>query len=225
MNFYQKMYGLITLLVIGVSAMIIFVFFDSPYTKIFQMETAAILAAELLVGLCIIDNVRKNDTMLVHVAGYSVIALVYLLFTLGMIAVACSDILPVRFLAIHITGFAAAVILMMVFFIAEHHFGDREPLEVINEAQKQDFRNRMQEIAAEAGAAFAGNRNLLLAVNRLAEDTRFLADPSSATAVRDQEIADVMDAMKEAVRQKNQTAFSDKLERLGILFRIREKRM
>ena len=225
MNFYQKMYGLISLLVIGVSAMIIFVFFESPYTRVFQIEAGAILWAELLVGLCIVHNVRKNDSLLIHAAGYTVVAVLYLLFTLGMIIVACNDILPVYFLTIHISGFTAAIILMILFFIAEHHFVEQVEAEAAIHAQKQDFRARMEEISAEANSAFAGNRDLLQSVRRLADDARFLADPSSANTANDQEIVFVMESMKQAVLSKDQVSFTEKMDRLATLFRIREKHL
>ncbi|MBO4633320.1 MAG: hypothetical protein J5858_15495 [Lentisphaeria bacterium] len=225
MNFYQKMYGVISLLIVGITAMLIFIFIEPPYSQIFKIQTTAILWAELLVGLCVVFNVRKNDSLMLHTAGYTVIAILYLVFTLVMICFASSDILPARFLTVHITGFAVAVILMILFFITEHNFVEQEQREKTIQVQKQDLRMRMEEIAAEAGIAFAGDRDLLQSARRLADDARFLADPSAANTSKDEEIISVMDAMKQAAVSKDRTAFTEKMERLGMLFRIREKRV
>ena len=118
-----------------------------------------------------------------------------------------------------------ATILMILFFITEHNFVEQEQREKTIQVQKQDLRMRMEEIAAEAGIAFAGDRDLLQSARRLADDARFLADPSAANTSKDEEIISVMDAMKQAAVSKDRTAFTEKMERLGMLFRIRDKRV
>jgi len=221
MNYYQKMYGLVSLLLTGMTAMIVFIFFDSPYTKIFQIETAAIIWAELLIGLCVVYNVRKNDSVLVHAAGYTVVAFGYLFFTLAMIYFACENMPVARFLALHISAFAIAVVVMIFFVISEHHLNDQEQSEDIVRVQRSNLRSRMQEIAAYSDSAFVGNQSLLKRFHILADEVRFLPDPSPATVMRDREIEDVVQAMEQAVKDEDQSAFSEKIDQLTTLFKIR----
>ena len=225
MNFYQKMYGLATLLFMGMTALIIYAFFESPYSRIFQTETIAILSAELLVGLCVVHNVRKNDSALFHAAGYTVTAIVYLLFVLFMTYVASGDILPFRFIAVHISGFVMTVILMIFFFIAEHHLADQEQAEKAIKAGELEYRNDMEEIAVSAGFVFTGNPVLLKKIRGLADETRFLPDPTPTNAALDREIESVVAVMKKALQTKDQTVFTEKMEHLEILFKSRKSRI
>ena len=224
MNFYQKMYGLATLLFMGMTALIIYAFFELPYSRIFQTEIIAILSAELLVGLCVVHNVRKKDSALFHAAGYTVTAIVYLLFVLFMTYVACGDILPFRFIAVHISGFVMAVILMIFFFIAEHHLTDQEQAEKTLKTGVLEFRNDMEEIVVSAGLVFTGNPSLLKEIRGLADETRFLPDPTPANAALDREIESVVAVMKKALQTKDQTVFTAEMEHLRTLFRARESR-
>lgn len=111
MNYYQKIYGLITLFVLGITAMILFVCFDVFSSVKFITECMAIFLSEIMVGISVISIARKDDRVMFHAAGYPICCMIYFLFTLLMAFLVNADIQPRQFIVIHASGFILLLIL------------------------------------------------------------------------------------------------------------------
>lgn len=225
MNFYQKCYGLVTLLVIAITCLISFTFFDPPYSQIFIMETVAIVFAEFLLGIVTIAFVGKDDSSMVHTAGYNVVAFLYLLFTLLMIMLTFSGISPKKFLTIHISGFVIALILMIHYYMAEHNIDEQSEAESIIQATKNDLRNRIEEISLKAVTAFTDIPGLRNEMERLVEMIRFSRDPGDRLSPELQQINLLMDNLMSAIHTQNRDLFQAKLVDLKDAIRLYEKKV
>ena len=108
MNFYQKIYALITLAVMGLTAAIIRVCFTPPWSDLFITECTAILFGELVTGTTFIMLCRKKDSMLPYSLAVGWLSIIYLIFTFVMILPAVFDIQLKYFILIHAAGLTFA---------------------------------------------------------------------------------------------------------------------
>lgn len=225
MNFYQKCYGLISLLVIAITSLITFAFFDPPYSQIFVTETAAIIFAEFLMGGVTITYIGKNDSSMVHTAGYIVVAFLYLLFTLLMIMLTFSDISPKKFLTIHIAGFVIALIIMIHYYMTEHNIDEQSQTENITQAAKNDLRNRIEEISVRGITVFTDIPGLRNEMDRLVEKIRFSRDPDDRQSLELQRISHLIDDLMSAIHTQNRDLFQAKLVDLKNAIYLYEKKV
>ncbi len=225
MNFYQKTYGLVTLLVIGITCLIAFALIDPPYSSIFITETVAVICAEFIFGLVSIVYMKKSDSLMVLTAGYNVVAFLYLLFTLGMIFLTFSNISEIKFIAGHIIGFIIAIILILHYYMAEHNAIEQSQSEGNLRSRKNDLRNKIADIALRSIATFPEIPGLNKEMDTLMETIRFSRDPDDSCLSELEQINRSMDELLSAIREKNQNMFQSKLDELKKNIRLYEKKV
>lgn len=123
MSFNQKMIALLTTFAVGVTAVVTFVVFESPYDWKFLTGFSVLSFSEVLFGAFWIQQIGKGDSFLPFSIGiwgwnalYFVFALVATLFTgLG----------DKFFILLHVVGFALYVMGHLFFRIAEHHLEEQ----------------------------------------------------------------------------------------------------
>ena len=211
MNIYQKSCFAITLLGCVITAVIAFSFWNAPYSNIFITEVAAIICAEVLLGIGVFVCTTKKDSAMVHTAGYWIVPFLYLLFTLILSLVAIGDITFKKFLAIHITGFIAALIFLIFYYSSEHYIDVQSADDDNVRKLKNNLKNKMQEIAVISADTFSADKDIISETNKLLEAIRFFRDPDDNNAEEFEQINALLDELSFAAHSKDSDLFQTKL--------------
>lgn len=119
MTFNQKIVTAITVLAIGITAAITFVFFEPPYASNFWISYAVLTFSEALFGIFWIRQIAKEDSVLPLSIGVWGINALYFIFAL--IATLLTGMDEKYFILLQTGGFAVYVIVHLFFRMAEHH--------------------------------------------------------------------------------------------------------
>ena len=224
MNISQKSCLTITFLCCVITAVLAFSFWDAPYSNIFITEVTAIICAEVLLGAEMFVCMAKKDSTMVHTAGYWITPFLYLLFTLIMIPVACSDITFKKFFALHITGFIAALIFLISYKSSEHYIDVQSDSDGRIRNSKKQLRNKMQKIAAVAAAVFPANKGAINETTKLSEAIRFFRDPDESLTEEMEQINVLLDELSFALQSKDIDLFQRKIGELKTTIRLYENK-
>lgn len=222
MNFYQKILSLITLAVMGLTAAVIFVCFQSPYSDLFITECTAILWGELLAGFTFVMLCRKKDSMLPYSLAVGWIGIIYLIFTLVMIFPAALGMQLKYFILMHAAGLTFAGIAYCIFILGEHNIREQEQNDAVTMHSKQDFYLQMQQIANDIPDVFPDDLPLKKAGEKLAEDLRFCSYSRPGLEKADQELEKNLLDLQDAVSSADKAECGHLLKRLQKLYLSRE---
>ncbi len=223
MNFYQKVISVITLAVIAITAAIILVCFNRPYSAFFITECTSIFFAEVLTGISFIVISGKSDSALPYSMTTVWICLAYLGYTLMMIFPTYSDIQLKNYILSHFVGFMLFFIVFLIFSLGEHNINGQEKIDAKNLGLKKNIYLQMEKICSCKNDFFLNNKELLAKSRKLADDLRY-----SATARNDidkfyQEIEETISSMHDAIKANDSSAYKNGINRLHSLCIRHEK--
>ena len=137
MSFNQKMISLLTVLALGITAAIAFVFFEPPYSSKFWIGFSTLVFSEFLFGAFWVQQIAKADSVLPMSIGVWGLNAAYFVFTL--IATLCTGIDDKFFILLQVVGFAVFVMAHLFFRMVEHHVEEQskndEPEQKIERAK------------------------------------------------------------------------------------------
>ncbi len=222
MNFSQRISGIITLIVIGMTMAIVGVCFRWPYSGVFMVEVVAIIGGELLVGGTFIGLLKKSDTVFPHAVNGGYISIAYLCFTLSMIYPACYGIGVAYFILCHGIGLALAGIAYGILIFGEHGIKIySEKSEILYKNKKMLFL-QMKEISSAISAAFPTDPLLLSESEKMVDDFRFAATFHNGMESTEQDIQKTLIALQGAIKKCDADGYRRSLTELKRLYRYRE---
>ena len=223
MNFYQKIYALITLAVMGLTAAIIRVCFTPPWSNLFITECTAILFGELVTGTTFIMLCRKKDSMLPYSLAVGWLSIIYLIFTFVMILPAVFDIQLKYFILIHAAGLTFAGIAYGFFIMGEHNIRAQEIYDAVRQDHRKNFSVQMRNIVNEIRDVFPDDPALLRECEKLADDLRFCAISRPGMEELDREMEDHLLALRKTVDSANGTECGQQIKLLKRVYLRREE--
>lgn len=223
MNFYQKILSLITLAVMGLTAAVIFVCFQSPYSDLFITECTAILWGELLAGFTFVMLCRKKDSMLPYSLAVGWIGIIYLIFTLVMIFPAALGMQLKYFILMHAAGLTFAGIAYGIFILGEHNIREQENYDAVLQQSRKDFSLQMRGIANEMRDVFPDHSALARASEKLADDLHFCACSRPGMENADREMERILSALQNAVSSADAAECEQYLKLLKRKYQSREE--
>jgi len=119
MTFNQKVVAAITMLTVGITAAVTFVFFEPPYGSNFWIAYAVLTLSEVLFGAFWIQQIAKVNSVLPLSIGVWGINALYFVFALGATLLTGLD--EKYFILLQTGGFAFYVIVHLFFRMVEHH--------------------------------------------------------------------------------------------------------
>ena len=223
MNFYQKIYALITLAVMGLTAAIIRVCFTPPWSDLFITECTAILFGELVTGITFIMLCRKKDSMLPYSLAVGWLSIIYLIFTFVMILPAAFDMQLKYFILIHAAGLTFAGIAYGFFIMGEHNIRVQEIYDAVRQGSRKNFSVQMRDIVNEIRDVFPDDPALLRECEKLADDLRFCANSRPGMEDLDREMEDHLLALRKTVDSANRTECGQQMKLLKRVYLRREE--
>ena len=223
MNFYQRIYALITLAVIGLTVAVIRVCFDQPWSDLFITECTAILFGELVTGITFIMLCRTKDSMLPYSLAAGWISIVYLIFTLVMILPAAYDMRLKYFILTHAAGLTFAGIGYGFFIMGGHNIKAQEKFDAVRQQNRKNFSLQIQEIVNEMREVFPDQPVLLRESEKLADDLRFCASSRPGLENLDLEMEDQLLALRKTVDSANRTECGQQMKLLKRVYLRREE--
>ena len=224
MNFYQRIYALITLAVMGLTIAVIRVCFTPPWSDLFITECIAILFGELVTGITCIMLCKKKDSMLPYSLAVGWISIIYLIFTFVMILPAVFDIQLKYFILIHAAGLTFAGIAYGFFVMGEHNIRAQETYDAVRQGNRKNFSVQMRDIVNEIRDVFPDDPALLRESEKLADDLRFCASSRPGLENLDREMEDHLLALRKTVDFANGTECGQQMKLLKRVYLRREER-
>ena len=123
MTFNQKMISLLTLLAVGITAAVAFVFFEPPYHWKFWVALSALGLSEVLFGAFWVQQIAKADSVLPASIGVWAINAAYFVFALS--AALLTDLDDRYYMLLHAVGFTLFVMVHLFFRMVEHHIEEQ----------------------------------------------------------------------------------------------------
>ncbi len=224
MSYYQKVYALITLAIVGVTVAVIGVCFQTPYSAVFITECLAILFAELLMGAICIRQATKSDSVL----PYSLISLRlgwgYLVFVFLMMIPACLGIGAKYFILLHVIGAVFAGIRFVIFSVGERNIVDQEISDRSQLSAKESFTLQMSNIVNELTIAFPSDATLKRDSARMLDNLRYAATSTQATQDLDAQMLDLLGKMNALITACDSDDYRTALNSLKTLYSAREEK-
>lgn len=119
MTFNQKCLAAITVLLLGITAVITFVCYDPPYSSNFWISYGVLSFSELIFGAFWIQQIGKRDSVLPISIGVWGLNAAYCLFAL--MATFFAHIEDKNFILVQTVGFAVFVVMHLLYRMMEHH--------------------------------------------------------------------------------------------------------
>ena len=224
MNFYQRIYALITLAVMGLTIAVIRVCFTPPWSDLFITECTAILFGELVTGITFVFLCKKKDSMLPYSLALGWLSIVYLIFTFVMILPAAFDMQLKYFILIHAAGLTFAGIAYGFFVMGEHNIRAQEIYDAVRQGNRKNFSVQMRDIVNEIRDVFPDDPALLRESEKLADDLRFCASSRPGMENLDREMEDHLLALRKTVESANATECGQQMKLLKRVYLRREER-
>ena len=137
MSFNQRIISLLTVLAVGITVAISFVFFEPPYQWKFWTGLTALCFSEILFGAFWVQQIAKVNSVLPTSIGVWAINAAYFVFAL--FATMLTDLDDKYYILLHAVGFVLFVMAHLFFRMVEHHIEeqskDEEPEQKIERAK------------------------------------------------------------------------------------------
>jgi len=195
-SFYQKIWSIIAVAVIGITIAIAFVSIDEPYTKWFWIGLAAIILAEILAFGSWIRVLGAKERNLPFNIGHIYPWWLYFLFSLLMIAAAGCQMTFSYFILLHIIGFIAAGIFALLLVMGEHNINTQDKVAASERAGKQQLKSATAELCDLIMEKFAGNLEMRKVAEKISDLGTYASNSIKGSEDADDKLMDQLDALK-----------------------------